>query len=80
MRILDKRNDVALTDVILLLTQNEASELKETIELMLKNIDFNRHEHINDKEYEHEIILSIYDESNPMPFNKRIQKLITEDK
>lgn len=79
MRILDKNNDIALKDITLLLTVTEASELRDSLNCMLKEIDYNRHEHINDSGFEHEIVIALYSDNEISSFHERIQKLILND-
>jgi hypothetical protein len=79
MRILDKETDKTLKDIILLLTVNEASELRDSLESILKEIDYMQHEHINDIGYEHEISIALYNYTEINSFDKRIRKLILND-
>jgi len=79
MRILDKETDKTLKDIILLLTVNEASELRDSLESILKGIDYMQHEHINDIGFEHEISIVLYNYTEINSFDKRIRKLILND-
>jgi helix-turn-helix protein len=81
MRILDEITDKPLSNVTLLLTHNEASELRDKLDSLIQN--YNRkewHDHVTDNEYQHEITIAIYNEVDVSEFNKRIQQLIINDK
>ncbi|CAG0947649.1 hypothetical protein ANRL1_04383 [Anaerolineae bacterium] len=80
MRIYDPANDVALRELILYLTLDEAKELTSGLRQMLERASVNDHIHLNDIEYSHEIILAVYDEANLKGFNERSIKLIREDR
>lgn len=79
MRIYDQENDKTLQDLILCLTKNEAIELRDSINAMLKNKNFDRHEHIDDEEFCHELSIMIYDMDNLTNINERLIRVIKED-
>jgi hypothetical protein len=79
MRILDQIDDKSLKDVLLLLTPDEAKELRDELERLILNKKVNDHGHINDINYSKEITISLYQDNLIGGFNKRIQKLITDD-
>lgn len=79
MRILDNDTDKKIDNITLCLTRAEASELKDTLEDLLKSSKGN-HGHVTDYESNKEITLCIYDQKNlDESFPERIKKLITED-
>jgi len=81
MRILDEHKGKGLQKILLLLTSSEASELRDTLNLLLSNSDKKRyHLHVNDSEFIHEITVSLYYENDVADFDDRVQDLITNDK
>lgn len=80
MRIYDESGDKALRQVILYLTKDEAEDLLSALEQMVKDPSTHSHEHIDDREYAHEITVAVYDESNLRGFDARSVRLIREDK
>jgi hypothetical protein len=83
MRILndDKGKQEAVNNVILMLTLDEAKELKGDIEQLISRNSLDVHYHTNDQEYEHEITVGLYEPSGKITqFTPRIQKLILENK
>jgi hypothetical protein len=80
MRILDKRSDESLSEVTVILTVSEASELRDSMKQLLIRRLARDHVHINDREYKKEITVSIYDISPLETYHPRFQKLILEDK
>lgn len=76
MRILDEDTDKALKNIFVLLTQAEASELRDVLNgLILSKLDAD-HSHINDIEYNREITIALYEDDAPNTYNKRVKKLI----
>jgi hypothetical protein len=80
MRILDNTNDKSLSDIMLLLTIDEAKELRDAIETLLLQQNKNDHSHINDFDSSKELTVSLYEQSQIDGFNERIQLLIKQDK
>jgi len=78
MRILDEDNNKAIKRVLILLTQEEATEMRDDLERMLQKNISNEHTHINDMEYEHEMTISIYNDQ-VQSFNERVKNLIAKD-
>ncbi len=78
MRILDESSDKSLKNVILYLTFAEASELKDSLEGLLKK-PLNNHAHISNENLQKEITVCIYDVDNLKGFNKRSMNLIIND-
>ena len=77
MRILNNHEDKSIKDILILLTPNEANELKGKI---LKLTDEKGdHFHINDHTYEREITIAIYTPDNLDSFNPRVKDLIIKD-
>jgi hypothetical protein len=81
MRILNQDNgkDEAVKNVLLMLTIEEANELKGEIETLLSRFISGDHSHISDKEYKHEITVALYSDTNIHKFSQRVQRLINED-
>lgn len=80
MRILNQNTDKSLQDILLLLTKSEALELRDELERLLSSNQKDNHGHINDIEYQREITVAIYDDSNKNGFDDRTKRLIIEDK
>jgi hypothetical protein len=80
MRILDEDNDIAIKNVMIILTIEEAAEMRDDLEEMLLKRDFSSHTHINDILYEHQLTVAIYKEEEKDSFNERTKKLVEMDK
>jgi len=78
MRILDETSDKSLKNLILYLTFNEASELRDSLDELLKK-PLNNHAHISNENFQKEITVCIYDIDNLKGFNERSRKLIVND-
>lgn len=59
MRLLNNDKDMAVKNILILLTKNEAIELRDDLNRLLSNDDIAVHSHINDSLYEHEITIAI---------------------
>ena len=80
MRLLDVDNDLALKNVILYLSINEAKEILDALLQLVNEHGKKEHFHINDSEYEHEVTLALYDTNNLDGFDERSKALIRHDK
>lgn len=82
MRIIDFNKQRSIKAVSLYLTEDEASQLKEELELLLKNPESNDHFHVYDvKNPGREIFCSIITENklkNISGYNKLEQQVLTE--
>ncbi len=81
MRIYNVDSDQKVNEVILYLTPDEAQEMKDSLELILKDNKKNRHEHIPDREsdFKREITVCIYRKDNLSSFDERSKKFILKD-
>ena len=79
MRIYNVDTDKKVNKVILYLTQDEMKELKDSIDLILKNNKKHHHEHIPDGNYKKEITVCMYKEGDLSNFDDRSKKLILYD-
>lgn len=79
MRILNEDNNKSMKNALLLLTVQEASELRDDLERLISQKIFNDHSHINDSDYEHELTIALYNPDNIEEFNERTKKLISQD-
>ena len=79
MRLLDEITDKSLSNVTLLLTHNEARELRDKLGGLIDNFGKGWHDHISDNDYRHEITIAIYNETDITEFNERVQQLIKTD-
>lgn len=79
MRILDNDSNKKVDDITLCLTQDEAQELRDTLEALLEKSQGN-HGHISDYEAHKELNLLIYDPLNlDSSLQERVKKLIVQD-
>lgn len=78
MRLLNQDEDRVIQRLLLLLTQREAVELKDSLELLLAN-SAGRHEHISSEDYQKELTIAIYDQTALEGFDGRSQTLIARD-
>ena len=79
MRIFHENKNETIKNILLCLTLDEARELRDSLNLIIKNKSQISHEHINDLDYSHEITITLYDEKNLQGFSSRIVKVIQED-
>ena len=78
MRILDDQNNKKLDRVGLYLTRDEAIQLKGYLEQLLSDPDMH-HAHLSSDDYQKDVTVSIYDQTNLRGFDDRSKKLIRED-
>ncbi len=80
MRIYDSDSDKKVNNVILYLTNNEAQEMKDSLEFIINNKK-NHHEHIADREddFKREVTICIYDKNDLSNYDERSKKLILHD-
>ena len=62
-----------------MLTDEEATELRDDLERLLSKKISNDHSHINNLEYTHELSIALYDANNIEEFDERTKKLILHD-
>ncbi|MEG0472580.1 MAG: hypothetical protein RR588_09610 [Solibacillus sp.] len=80
MRLLDQERDVCIKDIVVLLTYEEAFELRADLDQLLESKRKDFHVHLDDKEYKREITIALYEEGKKYKnFNERINQLICED-
>lgn len=79
MRLLNQDKNISIKNILILLTKDEAIELRDDLNKLLSNDDFAAHTHINDNVFEHEITMAIYEENELEYFDQRTKKLILED-
>ncbi len=82
MRIYNKSQDITLKNIALFLTLEEAEELRDSLNCIIKDKEtkYTRHEHINDGDYTHEITISLYEGNGNRWLDPRIAKVLKEDK
>jgi GGDEF domain-containing protein len=78
MRILDEERDVSLNRATIYLTMSEASELRDSLDALIKD-HVERHEHVPSDDYRKELTICIYDVDNLKFFNERSKQLIIQD-
>lgn len=78
MRILDEETDTALNRVMLYLTMTEASELRDSLDALIRD-HIERHEHISSDDYRKEVTICIYDVNDLNQFSPRSKQLIAHD-
>lgn len=82
MRIYNKSKDEAIKNIYLFLTIDEARELRDSLNCILRDKSksrYTRHEHVNDTDLLHEITISVYDENILPILHPRTAKIIKED-
>lgn len=79
MRILNEDSNKSIKNVLLLLTAQEACELRDDLERLLSQKIINDHSHINDLCFAHELTIALYESENVDGFNERSKKLILLD-
>lgn len=79
MRILDDESDKKLDNVSIFLTKEEAMQLRGYLNQLLDNPAL-QHAHLSNVDYQKEITVCLYDEKKLEKFNKRVIRLIEEDK
>ena len=75
MRILDVTTDKSIKKIILYLTNFEALEFRDSLNDLIKK-PLNNHAHISSEDYQKEVTICIYGESNLNGFDKRSIELI----
>lgn len=80
MRFLNQENGQSMNDILVLMTYQEACEIRDDLERLILSNKLNDHSHISDAEYKHELTLSIYSENNLDGYQENIKKLILEQK
>lgn len=78
MRILDQISDKSLDNIALYLTFSQASELRDSLNELLKN-PLNNHAHIPNEDFQKEITVCVYDQNKLEDFNERSINLIVND-
>jgi len=81
LRILDqdKGKDEPVRNVLLMLTFDEAKELRDSLDGLIERRSVVDHSHINDSEYKHEITIALYEPNGALPFSNMVKRLILED-
>lgn len=79
MRMLDEERDRSLSRITILLSRAEAEELRDSLKSVLEP-GVELHQHISSEDYQKEITVAVYDETNVDSFNDRCRRLIREDK
>jgi hypothetical protein len=78
MRILDMDSDKKVDRVTILLTRDEAEQLRRAVTNVLTDSGYD-HDHVIPEDLQKEIIIAIYDEADLCSFNERCQGLILRD-
>ncbi len=73
MRIYDKHNKEALTNILIMLTSKELRELIDSLDSLEEHME---HVHIDDDDYKRQITIGIYSNENLQKFSPEIVKLI----
>lgn len=81
MRIYNEDTDRKVNKVTLYLTHDEAQELKDSLDLILRNNEKHHHEHVPDREddFKRQITVCVYKEDNLSSFDERSRRLILKD-
>ena len=78
MRILNQDTDKSIENLLILLTPEEAVELKGILDQLILRNNNHDHEHLNDSDFQREITIAIYKSDNYDFFDDRIKQLISE--
>lgn len=78
MRFLDEESNRILNRVSVFLTESEANELRDTLDLLLKDSNVH-HEHVSSDDFQKELTISIYDKRKIDSYDDRAQSLILSD-
>ncbi len=79
MRLLDLSTDRPITGVLLMLTPEEAAELKDAVEDLLAQPEL-LHAHVSDSEEKHLVTVAVYTPRNLGRFSDKVQALIGADR
>ena len=79
MRLLDEETNLPVRRILLLLTKEEAHELRDALEDCLRQ-PHGWHSHIPDAEYEREVTVAIYVPGDLGLFSERVRELIEQDR
>lgn len=79
MRILNLDTDKTIDNVLILLTYQEACEVKDDLERLVSSNQQMNHSHISDAELKREITFSIYNKENMDKYQERIKRLIIQE-
>jgi hypothetical protein len=74
MRIINEKNNECLDSILIMLTPDEASELSSKLNSINPNVG--EHIHVNDENYQTEIIIAIYTDQNINYFTETIKNII----
>jgi hypothetical protein len=77
MRVLDEERDMACSRLTLFLTRDEATQLRDTLEVLLTG--HHQHEHVTSDDFQKEITVCLYDPSNLDSLDERARRLIRSD-
>jgi len=78
MRMLDEDNNRPIDGLLLMLTPEEAAELRDTLDCLLTP-PYKNHSHISDINYQREITVAIYTPDNIGSFAESVQRLIKDN-
>lgn len=76
MRIHDIQNDTVTNNLILFLTEKEATQLIGALEQVLDDDSPGNHAHVNDKQYTHEITITIPRPGKLNEYDNRSQEIL----
>lgn len=82
MRIHDMGRDQTCDEVTLFLTRSEVEQFRSYLEQALDwkgPSPSGEHAHFHDEEYDHEIIICVYDENDLEGLHERAKRVIHED-
>ncbi len=80
MRMLNQETDAPVQMLTVLLTRSEVQELHGILDDLLAADSTGDHYHLSSPDYQKEITVAIYGESDPRGFSERMLKLIAEDR
>lgn len=80
MRILNQDTDSSINEIILYLTAQEAKDLMSALKDVMESSKAANHVHVSSEDFNKEITVCVYDPDQLSDFDKRSQRLITEDR
>lgn len=82
MRLYDSEGQRTLRSLLLLLTEDEATQLRDYLSQQLLATEASPHDHVTDKSFTHELTIAIYDENGyeTSGLADRVKDVIRDDR
>lgn len=76
MIFINQENGRPINDMLLLMTAQEACEIRDDLERLIASDQLNDHSHINDADFKHQLTLAVYDENHLDGYQDHIKKFL----